>query len=107
MLLLDEYAEFSIPSFESGIPCAGPGWAGPAGCVSLPLAMVLVCCLSLTGGTGGTVPSRAEIPGAQVINFQQIRAEGGSASGQMCLQASLVLGAGKELPSRVPGNGGF
>lgn len=102
MLLLDEYAEFSITSFKSGIPCAGPelGWS------------CRMCVRALGHGagvllipywehwwapvpSGGTVPSRAEIPGAQVIIFQQIRAEEGSGSGQVCLQASLVLGVCK------------
>lgn len=105
MLLLDEYAEFSGTSFKSGIPCAGPelGWFcrmcpclwAWCWCAADPLLGALVGTGLLYPG-GGTVPSRAgdsraEIPVAQVIIFQQIRAEEGSGSGLMCLQASLVL----------------
>lgn len=80
-------------------------WVGPWMCV-LAFGRGAGVLLILTGGTGGqgllypgggTMPSRsgdlrAEIPVVQVIIFHQIRAEEGSESGQMCLQASLVLG---------------
>lgn len=79
-------------------------WVGPAGCVSLPLGLVLVCCWCLTGGTGahGTAVPRwwdcaqqgwgltAEIPVASSSSNSGLR--GAQNLGRCACRPALSLG---------------